>query len=721
MNTETRFNDGESPSSSTASPPGPIRARSILQILGFLIWFEIIIAAYFVYHKPWPPSLDTAPINGFVDLVIALSLIALAGGLGRLLLADLQRFSALEQIAIQTAVGLGVLSIGVLAFGLLGFLRSWIAWLMLALGILLLRNEITAWMRTWRAISEGFRELDRLTKAAAWLCAWLALLALLQALAPPLKWDSLVYHLELPRRYLLNGKVQFFNDNLFVGQPQLAEMLYTWAMALRSGTTAATLGWAVGLIGLVGVGGFAKRLIGPRAGWIAATILLSGASIARGLSWAYVDLWVMLFGFGTIVMLDSFIHTRERKWLVRSGLFAGFAVSTKYTAGNILILGSVVLLVQWVIANLRVRGSTESQIASSGEEGQRLWQGKRAPNLKPLSWTVDILIFGTVALLIAAPWLLKNFAFTGNPVYPFFIPGKAVDALRQSFYAGNIPDRSLIDHLLLPIDFSLKGIEGGPIFNTTVSPLLLAFIPGMLIGWRDLDQSKRKSMLTLIVIALTVWPLWSFGSTIAGALIRTRHYYVMFPALAVLAAQGLEQVSKLKLSRIRVGWVILSLTAAVFVLTAVGEGFNFLNVNPARVVSGVQSESDYLADQLGWYGPVMGAINSLPEDSNVAFLWEPRAYYCEVTCHPDVILDRWWHLVRTIGDAEAIARNLRSEGFTHVLIYDFGIQLEQEERDQFTPADWLELANFVESELLIVQQFGQGYTLFQFADPQGAS
>jgi hypothetical protein len=685
-----------------------------------LIWFEIIVAAYYVYHKPWPPSLVTAPLNGIFDLVIALGLVALAGGLGRRLLKNLQRFSVLERIALQTAVGLGVLSIGVLAFGLMGILRSWIAWLIFGAGILLLRADVLAWARAWREIGKGFRDLDRLTKAAALLCTWLALLALLQALAPPLKWDSLVYHLELPRRYLLSGKVQFFDDNLFVGHPQLAEMLYAWAMALRSGTTAATLGWAVGLIGLVGVGGFARRLIGPRAGWIAPTFLLSGASIARGLSWAYVDLWVMLFGLCTIILLDAFVQTRERKWLMYSGLFAGFAMSTKYTAANLLILGSLVLLVQWIAA-ARTQRELKKATVTVHAGGQLPEQDISASGLNRLAWAADILVFGVLALTVASPWLLKNLAFTGNPVYPFFIPGEAVDALRQSFYAGELPDRSFIDHLLLPIDFSLRGIEGGPVFNTSVSPLVLAFIPGMLIGWRSLDDAKRKSMLSLILIVLTVWPLWSIGSTIAGALIRTRHYYVMFPALAVLAAQGLEMVSKLKLPRIRVGWVILNLTTAVFVLTAFSEAFNFVEVRPAQVVFGVQSESDYLADQLGWYGPVMDSVNSLPADSKVAFLWEPRAYYCEVTCHPDVILDRWWHLHRTAGDANSIARKLRSQGFTHVLVYDFGIELEREKREQFTPGDWLELANFVESELRIVQKFGQGYTLYRFVGPEGAS
>src|SRR3990170_4171559 len=88
----------------------------------------------------------------------------------------------------------------------------------------------------------------------------------IQALAPPLAWDALVYHLELPRQYLSAGRIVFVESNLFVGFPQLAEMLYTWAMALRSGQTAAVLGWIVGLLALLGTAGAAIRLYGPAGG-----------------------------------------------------------------------------------------------------------------------------------------------------------------------------------------------------------------------------------------------------------------------------------------------------------------------------------------------------------------------------------------------------------------------------------------------------------------------
>jgi hypothetical protein len=39
---------------------------------------------------------------------------------------------------------------------------------------------------------------------------------------------------------------------------------------------------------------------------VGAGVLLSGSSLAQALHWGYVDLWVMLFGLGVLVALDTY-------------------------------------------------------------------------------------------------------------------------------------------------------------------------------------------------------------------------------------------------------------------------------------------------------------------------------------------------------------------------------------------------------------------------------
>ena len=89
---------------------------------------------------------------------------------------------------------------------------------------------------------------------------------LLTALAPPLKFDALVYHLALPRQYLLAGRMDYVPQIMFWGMPQTAEMLYTWAMSLGGEPAAVVTGWLVGLVALFGLLGLIARSTGCRTG-----------------------------------------------------------------------------------------------------------------------------------------------------------------------------------------------------------------------------------------------------------------------------------------------------------------------------------------------------------------------------------------------------------------------------------------------------------------------
>jgi hypothetical protein len=686
------------------------RTPSTVSALLMLLWMEGILAAYFWIHKPWPSGQNVAPILAVLDLLLACTLVALSGGLGRLIFGERLPFSPAENAALQLGLGVGVLSIIVLLAGLFGFIGLWQAWAALGLGVLLLFKSISAWIGGWRTVFRGHPSSSAVEKVSRWLVLFLIVIAGMQALAPPLKWDSLAYHLAMPQRYLEIGKIVHLSDNLFSGFPQLAEMMLTWSLALRSGSTAATLGWVIGVVATFGLGGFAARKIGKEFRWIAPAILLSGASFSRGLSWAYVDLWVFLFGLATIIVLEEFTRTKKWGWVGFAAIYAGLAFSTKYTAGMILPIGVVYLFVVW-IQSLPARPFTKS-VSYEATEGDR-------PNAF-LTWSrswrslvIPILLFVTISLIVFAPWLIKNYALTGNPVYPFFLDGKDMDDLRLSFYQGERYAWTIFDPLLLPFEGTIMGIEGGPKFNTSISPLFLALIPGVILGWQFFREENRKFIVRLAALVLCAWFVWALGSQIASTLTRTRHYYVIFSALAILASFGYDSVRRLKFQSVELGWLMQRLVIFVLILVAVTEVLFFAKASPIRVLSGFQTKEEYLTEQLGWFGPAMQGINSLPNGSSVAMFWEPRSYYCEVPCSPDVILDRWWYLMRTTGGAREVASLLQTQGYTHVLIYDFGVELVRDTDNLLEAHDWEELERFREEELRVVHEYHDAYTLYE--------
>jgi len=110
----------------------------------------------------------------------------------------------------------------------------------------------------------------------------------------------------------------------------------------------------------------------------------------------------------------------------------------------------------------------------------------------------------------------------------------------------------------------------------------------------------------------------------------------------------------------------------------------------------------------------LARVNALPAGSRVVFLWEARSLACTaaIACVPDVALDRWWHARRTLGSAEQIMAQWRSEGATEVLLYDTGARFVQGSADNgYTAADWSELDK-LRGELQPVAAFGGAYTLY---------
>lgn len=159
----------------------------------------------------------------------------------------------------------------------------------------------------------------------------------------------------------------------------------------------------------------------------------------------------------------------------------------------------------------------------------------------------------------------------------------------------------------------------------------------------------------------------------------------------------------------------------VLFLAAVEQAQWILLDNPLPVMTGNESEADYLRGKLGWYALAIEQINALPPDSKVIFLWEPRSYHCAAParCEPDALLDRWWHLRQSNLSAESISRQWKAEGVTQVLVFEAGrAAVEAEGFDPLTAADWAELESLRTQELKLVTDFGGAYQLYEMNNEQ---
>jgi hypothetical protein len=498
------------------------------------------------------------------------------------------------------------------------------------------------------------------------------------ALAPPLRFDALVYHLSLPRAYLAAGRVGYVAEVTHWGFPQLAHMLITWAGALGAGREA-LVAWGMGLLAVVGLLGQLSAHLGARRAWVAVAALLCGGSLAAALSSAYVDWPSLLMAWAVLLFLDLWLQKRAAVWAIWAGVFCGLAFGAKYTAGILAPLAVAAMLLA----------------------GRRQWGA--------------VLRFLVAALLAALPWLVRNALYTGNPFYPLLLPGGEMDALRWSYYNGFAPQGNWLDAVLLPLRATFAGIESGrigdaPGYETSLGPLPLMFGGLALLSAGERLQARGLKR-SASVIALGGLLIWAIAGRLTGHLIRSHLYFSLFAAFSVLAAFGFAASERLRIGRLRVGRIAAAVACLALGLNALQSAIAVVDSGALQLWSGAISEQDYSERNLGLYAIVM---NELPADGRTLMLWETRGYGCLPTCDPDEVIDRWAHDLTIYGSPQAMFTAWRSAGFEYVLYYRLGAQFVHADPEHFHAFD-LDAVEAGLAQLPVVRDFNGDYVLLSLS------
>ncbi|NIM95716.1 MAG: hypothetical protein GTO18_18605 [Anaerolineales bacterium] len=637
-----------------------------------LLFLAFIVAFYYAPHKPFDASFFISLILSVRDLIIASAIIAVGGGLGFRILGRVHH-NSIATLAIQAAFGVGLLSLLFLIIGIVGLYNSWVAWLTLVILLIILWRHILRWLSSWRGIWEGLCGASPFILILAGLCAFLVLYRLVEALAPPAKFDALVYHLWLPAEFAEAGKFFLTHENPYWGMPLSAEMIYTWAILLASAQAAAVVSWFLGIITLVGVLGLAGTNH-YRAGWVGVAALLAGETISGSLGWAYSDWGAAMMGFGVIVALDAWNVQRRISGMLLAGLFAGFAFGFKYVAIIAVPTGLAMLLVL--------------------EHRKKFWR--------------FALIFTAAASTVIFIWLLKNWAFAGAWLYPFVGETEWIETIRQEFFSGMEGSWPLLRILLLPVSATILGLEGGEGFSASIGPLLLGLMPGLLF----VRRKRLKDIAGFAAFLFVGWLLWAAASFYNPLLGQSRLYYVLFPAWAILAAEGFEGLARVRLPGLRFGAVVGSMVVLSLSLSAITTLQEGLRYQPLAVVLGVESDAQYLTRRFGAYIPAMDTVQNLDESSVVLMLWEPRGYYCRGKCVADVWLDEWYVSRTMFGDGESILMNWMERDYSHLLIHESGMLFIRERDIRYSNQDWITLDHLL-AELPLVETIGEGYELYE--------
>jgi hypothetical protein len=176
----------------------------------------VTLIGYYVVHKPLISSQALALGQAIIHLISALFFAGMAGGIGRRLIPA-NRLTPLERFGLQGALGWGILGLAWLAIGISGAYRPVVAWGGLLIGWIFLWRDNFHWYRELKQIGNIWQDSGLFSKVLAFFAGFFVGLQLLYSLAPPAQWDALMYHFELPRRYLEQGQFVFIPMNPYWG------------------------------------------------------------------------------------------------------------------------------------------------------------------------------------------------------------------------------------------------------------------------------------------------------------------------------------------------------------------------------------------------------------------------------------------------------------------------------------------------------------------------
>jgi 4-amino-4-deoxy-L-arabinose transferase-like glycosyltransferase len=207
------------------------------------------------------------------------------------------------------------------------------------------------------------------------------------ALAPEYSPDGTTYHLGLVGRYLRQHGFGRITTDMYANLSEAIEMLFLVAYSVGKHSAAALVEFSFLLALPFGMLSYARRIGYPKAGVFAALVVYTSPVFGMSGTVAYNDAAGTCILFALFYLLQIWAETRQHRLIPLIGLTAGFCYGAKYTLFLALPFAGLFLL--W-----------------------KLWRDRK-PFFRPL------ILYSACALLMAAPWMAKDWLTVANPFSPF--------------------------------------------------------------------------------------------------------------------------------------------------------------------------------------------------------------------------------------------------------------------------------------------------------------
>ena len=475
------------------------------------------------------------------------------------------------------------------------------------------------------------------------------------ASVPPVSRDALIHHLAIPKLYLKRGYIYEIPDLSFSYYPMNLDLIYLVALWLKNDILPKYIHLCFGLATAYLIYRYLRVRISICFGLVGAIFYLTIPIVVRMSITAYVDLGLVFFSSASLFLIFEWLRSNfKTSYLVYSGVFCGLAMGTKYNG-----------IISYFLISLLM---TFFYLRSSNHENKQ----KKA--------IVFFTVFSCVAITVVSPWLIRNYTWTNNPIYPLFNnffssnsmqvieTGTNLFTYRMFFFK-----ESFLQIIMLPIRIFFEGVDDSPqYFDGVLNPFLL-ILPCMAFINNKYNKKYHNENIIMIIYVILFFVFTEFNVHM-----RIRYLLPIVPFLVILSVVGLSNIYNMtSINNILRYKNIYKYTSIVIMFLLIFyDGKYLVNqfkiVNPFPYISGDISRDSYISGFREEYPVIMYANNAIEHDSLVLCLFMGyRSYYMDFEFLFDRPTDKDSYfngLIVHSQDSVSIKNALLEKGIRFILI-----------------------------------------------------
>jgi len=575
------------------------------------------------------PNIFIFSIENYISFLILIVLFIISYRTGNLLIRIFKienDLNYIEKIVYKIVAGFGISAYLIFAAGIAGLLYK------IPLTVFFI---ISFLLCLWKfPINDFYFRLkirfDTIQLLAMILILIFILLNFIMVFSPEIFYDALVYHLALPKLYLMHHKISPIQYIAHSNFPSTQQMLYLIALIQGNEITAKLLHFCIGLMTVMLLYSTVAKNIGLKYSGMISVLLFYSMPMVSCNSWySGNDVATSLFFTVTFSAALNLLYRKNYNLFYICAVFSGLTLSLKYTAA-FSVAGLLLVLIIFVLKNNRF------QIAVN------------------LIFKILLIMF-----LIISVWLIKNYFFTGNPVYPFFYGIFSSPDLIQLGGGGKILNMTInlfsydIKKLLLSFwQMSITGEEIGIHF--------LIFSPFLLV----LFVYREKKMILFLAGFILSYLIWFTG---------TPHYRFIMPVFVILAAVISYCICRI-IKYSRMNTVVLIVVLSLSFLMNNLQTLERLKIFP--YFKKKISKDDYLSSPKLFYPrysykTILWANSHLKKDSRILIVGDGRSYYLErdfISYSLELNKQPLMEYIKKSANDNDLLENLKKDQITHFLV-----------------------------------------------------